>query len=296
MAIPNTLADLTYAVAVELKTVREGVITTGASQTIFSDTLRTEGPDYWNGGPFWLLYQSPGTAPTGEWSVVTDFANGQATITPGTTVNMAVGARYAMGRRRYPQDILIQAVNEAYRDLGMIPASDEATLVTAEDTTQYTLPADAVVDLREVWLETDTDLPASHGWVKLDKGYWRQELGTLYIPQLPTDDAYAVKVVYVGQAPTLVDYDDTLSPYIHPKRIVYKAAANCLLWRAERVSSTSIANAINQRVNFLLDMDQKAKYEHPIIAPPKANKILSVQFTGGPDMELNTKPGIVNLS
>lgn len=295
MAVPKTLAELTYMVASELKSVRQGFVTTGTSSSSFTDTGRLESADYWNSGPVWCINTTDSLAPIGQWSTISDFAAGGVfTLLTALTATWTAGDTYAVGRRRFPLDIIIQQTNAAYRELGKVPEID-ATLVTAQDTTEYTIPDAAIEDLREVWLQTDDTEPKVKGWVKIPRGEWRQELDTLYVPQYSED--YNIKLVYVAEPPLLADYDDAISPYVHPNRIIYKAAANCLMWRSDKINSTSVQNAINQRVNYLLDLDQRAKYEFPIVVPKRDNKLFMVSFTGDRDdsMEVVTKIGYVHL-
>jgi len=268
-SIPKTLADLTYDVAVELRSVREGVVTSAANDKIIDVTRRTETVDYWNKGPAWILKANSGSAPQGQFGTVSDFAGGTITMDANFTATVPVGARYAVGRRRYPLDVIKMFLNAAYRDLGRVPNTDES-VITATQSTQYTLPSAVAKDLREVYIQTVIGIDDDKGWVKIPYGAWRQEENILYISQLPIDRI--LKLVYVDETVDLMEYTDTLSPYVHPRRVVYKAVADCLSWRAERLSPAQ-QNQINQRINYFLDLDMQAKFEHHIVIPQKPNKL-----------------------
>jgi len=220
---------------------------------------------------------SAGTAPANQFGDVLDYATGQFTLQAALTATPSVGALYAVGRRKYPRDVLTQFVNAAYRDLGQIPNTD-TTLYALTDNTQYTIPAGVSKDLREVWVQTLTADSTIKGWYEIPRGMWRQELNILYMPQLntPDDTTYTLKLVYVDEPSELTIFSSAISEYVHPKRIIYKAAANCLMWRSENLHSAQALNALNQKVNYFLDLDQKAKYDHPIVLPARPNRYFHV--------------------
>ena len=291
-----TLASLAYMVASELKSIREGTTTT-ASISAPVDSLRSEAANYWQYGPFWVLYANAGSAPTGEYQNVSSFQGGTVTLAATLSATIPSGSRYAIGRRRFPLDVIVQNINSAYQELGDIPLVDDTSLSTTSNTTEYTIPQAARNKLLQVWLQTETTYTNVHGYIQIPHGQWRQETATLYLPQL-SSDADTIKLVYADQPSMLVAYGDQLSPYVHPKLIVYKAAANVLMWRAERINDTASANAINQRVNYFLDLDQKAKYSHPIHMPKRQDfgALANMEFTGGRDgARVNVSPGFVNL-
>jgi hypothetical protein len=294
MAVPKKLGELAYAVAVELKAVREGTITTGTLKNGFTDTFRTETNDYWNKGTFFVLSHALDAAPFGEVREVTDFVTGAAiTLKSDLSANITAGDRYAISRRRYPYDVIVQHINSACRDLGQLPSSD-VSIVTTQNATQYTIPDVACKDLREVYLQTSDTFASVKGWYKIPRGEWRQEGNILYVPQYSED--YTVKLVYVGEPTMLTAETDEISEFVHPNRIIYKAAAGVLMWRSDRLTATSVISAINQRVNYFLDMDQKASYRFPIVLPKRDNKLFIVSFTGDRDYDdVVTPPGLVHL-
>ena len=273
-SVPPTLADLTYFVAVELKSAREGVTDVASIDAIIDTAGRLESDDYWNTGPALILDTPTGSVPQGEYGVVSDFGSGTVTLRSNWSATVPVGSTYALGRRRYPLDLLAQCVNAAYRDLGKIPLVDITSLTTLQSTTQYTIPAAARKDLREVWIQTIMDIPDSLGWHEIPHGTWRQENALLFLPQLSLDRA--LKLVYIDESPQLVDYNDVLSPFVHPKRIIYKAAAHALLWRSEKLNPAA-QSQYNQKVNYFLDQDLRAQNDHEIVMPPKRGKSHSLR-------------------
>ena len=134
----TTLFDLTYQLAREITTVREGTASNGSTTTIV-DAVRTEPDDYWNKGVAWIIYDGGGSAaaPEGEFSIVSDFDNATYTITLNTTLTAAVANtdRYAISNRMFPLDILRQSVNRALFDMGKVPTTDITTIDTAVNQT-----------------------------------------------------------------------------------------------------------------------------------------------------------------
>jgi len=283
-----TLAELTYLTAVELKSVREGVLTTAGMASVV-DTQRAEGADYWNKGPFWVTYANSGSAPTWEYATVSDFDTGTMTFssTVPFTASVPLGASYAVGRRRYPLDIIKQQLNLAYKMLDNVPMTDES-LTTATETTEYDIPAAAQRDLRQVWIKTRTAVATDPGWIEHKQKIWRQEAGHLYLPQLGVGDT--IKLVYVGTPSMLVDYDDTISDLVHPSRLIYKAAAGVILWRAGRLTGNQ-RSALMDEARRLLEEDQRASYDHPIVLPPRPAKGLMISLGRSEAEDEFTTPG-----
>lgn len=253
MAVPATLADLTFRTASELGVVLEGSATS-ASATLLIDTIMlTQSADYWNGGAWWVLNGSQ----TGQMGRVGDYTVGTITAT-GLSGTVASGDDFAVAKRRYPYYLLVQKVNEAYRELGQIPAENTA-LTTVAGQREYAIPAIVKYDVREIWIQTDNTDSDSNDWMRLPQAY--QLLSTLYIPDgLPED--YTIKLVYIGEPARLDLATDAISSFIHPNRIVYKACAKILMWHRRRVGARK-AQLINQDVNYFLDLDNRAKYEFP---------------------------------
>jgi hypothetical protein len=200
--------------------------------------------------------------------------------------------RYAVGRRRFPYDILVQSVNAAYRALGHIPQVDQSLLTTVQ-TTQYTIPVAAREQLREVYMQTRLSMPLNWGWFRLPYGYWYQERDLLFVPQLPVPRY--LKLVYMAEPTELALFDDQISDLVHEHRIIYRAAAEALLWRAERLSPAQLTIVMN-RVNALLDQDKAMEYEHPIKEPQRGNKILTIPLISRDErIEPYTPPNWVKL-
>lgn len=288
----TTLFDLTYQVAREITTVREGTASGGSSTTIV-DAVRTEPNDYWNSGVAWIVYVPAAAAPEGQFSIINDFDQTSYTITLNTTLtgNVINLSRYAISNRMFPLDILRQCVNRALFDLGKVPTTDITTVDTATNQTEYDLPIGANLDLREVWLEMNVDDDDDYRWRKQYNWYvQRTAIGTadkLVLPyQWPSDRE--VKLVYVAPHDEMNLYSDKLSESIPPERIVYRAAYHALRWYWKRnPRETAAEDDMNRYENIAI----KYEIDSPIKIPQRTGKIV---MYGGHD-DYTFTPGKVRL-
>ena len=289
-----TLHDLTYQVAREVTTVREGTATGGSTTTIV-DTARGEPNDFWNGGTAWILYDGGGlgVAPEGEFSIISDFAQSAGgTVTTSTlTAAVASGDRYALTSKRFPLDVLTQCVNRALYDMGKVPTTDITTIDSATNQTEYDLPIAANLDLRQVFIEAVTDDDDDHRWQKQYNWYvQRTAIGTADLLVLPYQwpSSRDIKIVYVAPHAELYAYSDKLSESIPPERVVYKAAFHALKWYSTRNPNNKAA---------MDDMDRyekiaiKYEMEKPIALPQRTGRIVMP----GAQEDYTFTPGTVRL-
>ena len=278
----KTLLDITYQLARCLGVVSEGVATGGSATTIADTVERTETDDYWNGGVAWILYDAAGAgaSPQGKYSFVSDFANTGGVITLRDTVtdSVASGDRYAVAGLRYPLQLLIQKINETF---GVIEKVDKTTVVIADSQTEYSLPSD-VLELKEVWIQTNTDDSDDNRWEKLyDWTVEKSATGTanklILSRQFTAGDD--VKLHYLTYHAKLQVATDKLDDSIHIDKVVYNAAVGCLLWRKAKVgeSDTSVNDLLNYYQNLASQKNQEfamslpsksAKTIHPVVTRP----------------------------
>ena len=266
-----TLFDLTYRTARALGTVSEGVATSGSATTIGDNVERiTEADDYWIGGSAWVLYDAggAGAAPQGEYGYISDSVQvtGVITLRTALTVAVAPGDKYALGRKRYPLQLMIQKINEAF---GVIEKTDITTITIGSQQLEYSLPSD-VLDLKEVWLQTDQ---TANNWQRVfDYAAQKSATGTAnkltFSRQLSA--GYKVKLVYTTYHQNLRIATDKLDDSIHPDTIVWKAAVGCLLWRKARVGDSD--TSVNDLLNFYQNMLQKVESETQQDIPKRSSK------------------------
>jgi hypothetical protein len=275
-----TLANLTYKVASQIPNfLFEGTATGGSTTTIIDINSRktdNEPDDFWVDGTAWILKDAAGAsaAPEGEYSAVQDFTSttGTITLTSALTVAAASGDRYAISKRRYSQQLLIQSVNKAIADLGKVWVVDSTSVTTADSQTEYEIPIAANQDLRQVWMQFVDDDTNDNRWYELYN--WRVQPTTtgsasvLVFPyQLPAD--YALQLHYVGEHSALYTYSDKLSDKVPWERIVYRAA-----WDAMRFKQRSNNALLVEQINSLAQLASDAEINHPIVLPELTTRII----------------------
>lgn len=272
-----TLSDITYRLAREALNVREGTATGGSTTTIVDTNDRDEPDDYWNNGTAWVIYDGAGAsaAPEGEYSVISDFVNSTSTLTLRTTLTAAVAAtdRYALADKRIPLNILEQSVNRALQDMGKVVLTDTTSLDTADNQTEYTLPAAAGHDLREVWIESNKDDADDNRWQRIYN--WTVEktaTGTANTLIFPTQWAsgYDVKLVYVDYHPELYSASDELDESVPIERIIYKAAFHALSHLYMRDASESVLKERDRYEQLARDHEIKS----PLKLPQRTGKLI----------------------
>ncbi len=295
-----TLANLTYEVARAIGSgvLVEGTATGGTTNTIVDNVERVvdaETDDYWNGGTMWVTYDAGGAsaAPEWEYDIIYDFTSTTGTITArtGFTAAVAAGDRYALCKKRFPQQVLVQNVNRALQDLDIIPVVDSTTITIASSQTEYSITVDASMDLRAVLIQGDTGDTDDNRWSEL-KG-WRIEVtatGTadkLILPRQYTSGK-ALQLVYAGYHPELKVYSDKLCEGVHKNRVVFQAAAYCMEWYMNKTSSDMYADSYVR----MLARAEEAKAKHPVKLPPRPSVKI---FTFSRDYSQEDEPGKVYL-
>jgi hypothetical protein len=238
-----TLFDLTHRVAKELKILVDGVASGGSTSTLLDANDRTEADNYWLDGSLWLWYDAGalGAAPEGEMTVLNSSTSSTGTLTfrDNFTVAPASGDKYSVARKvrtNIPwMPILIQNVNQALQDLGPIPQIDVTTVTIASNQSEYSIPIQANLDLRRVFLQTTIDAN-QNDWIELAN--WHIEpgtpgnAGTLVLP-LQESSGYAVRLDYMDYHPEMQVGADVMSDHVPIERVVYPAALECLEWLRE---------------------------------------------------------------
>lgn len=263
-----TLSDLTYRVARELGLTQEGVATGGSTTTLVDTVMRTEQDDYWNKGTVWVLRDAGGAsaAPEGEYATISDFDNATATATISTlTAAIAGGDRYAISTKHVPMHILIQKINQAIQDLGVVPYVDITTITTADNQTEYTLPIAAKRNLLQVYIQTIDDDANDNRWMQIPN--WSvQEADPgaaprLIIPQYAS--GYKVKLVYMANHPILQVATATLSEYVPVERVIIPAVLRCLEYRKMRTGWRQWDDEIKMYQDRVAEVEMKRRITRP---------------------------------
>lgn len=278
-----TLFHLTYALAKELNIVREGIATGGSTAAIADTTNRTEADDYWNGGTAWIVKDAggAGAAPEGQFAKVTDFTNTSGSLAfaaSSFTAAVAAGDKYAVGKKRYPIDIMIQKINDALAENIKIPQVD-TSLTTAADQTEYTLPKVAQRKLLQVFVQTVDDDSDDNAWQKVTN--WEvatSDTGTAdtLIFRQQYDAGYKIKLVYLAPHPELHVYSDKLNEKIKMQSVVYNATARCLRWYNSKLGGgdQALLDDIAKYESLALKKEQEAP---PTVLPKRSPRYLRLQ-------------------
>lgn len=280
----NTLFDITYEIARELKITREGVATGGSTASIIDATNRTEDDDFWNGGTAWVVKDAGGAnaAPQGEYAKVTDFVKSTGTLSFATgafTAAVAAGDIYVVGKKRYPIDIIVQQVNAALRENVKVPTADATSLTTISNQREYTLPAAAQIKLLQVFIQTNDDDSDDNGWTTVRD--WEVTAGatgsadTLVFSE-QFDGGYKIKLVYLAPHPELHIYSDKLSERVPIQRLIYNATARCLNWYNTKIGGGD--QALLADIARYESLALKKEQEEPnVIRPRRSPRYLRVQ-------------------
>lgn len=273
------LFDLIYRTARLLGAVTEGIATGGSTTTIVDTNDRTEAANFWNGGTAFLIRDAggAGAAPEKQSSVISSFTGNTLTLRTALTVAAAVNDKYGVTRERYTRPLLIQKVNEALQKLGTVPVVDTTTLDTAANQTEYTLPIAAKFDLRQVFVQGKTGDANDNQWIP----YYHWHLGTaganatgLIFTDHQLFAGRDIRIVYMADHAELHADGDNLSEYIHMDRVVYEAAAGCLLYRKQLDGRDD--PTLNEQINYMADRAQRAAQMYLVHAPPKQHRLPSI--------------------
>ncbi len=278
-----TLSNLTYELAVELGIVSEGTASGGGTTTIADTTFLLQADDFWKGGTAWITYTSDSALPMGQYSVVTDFDNGNNRATINTITAVASTDRYAIATATYPLHALIQSINRALRNIN-IEVTDTTTIDTAAAQTEYTLPDVASMDLREVWVETSTANSDDNRWVEI-RNWIIQKTATstedeLILPFQPIISR-DIKLVYMAPHGKLNLYSDELDDSVHMERVIFRAAWYIMNRKVQQTHSTE-GWLIDNR-EYYKSLAENADTRYPILGPRKKGKIMLVGVTSDYD-------------
>lgn len=266
-----TLFDAVLALGSILGGMRTSTATGGSTTTIV-DTKRPEPDNVYVQGTALVIYDAggAGAAPEGEWGVISAYASDTATI-PTLTAAVAAGDRYAIIPPRYPLDMLIDKINLTLTSI-LVPAYDATSLDTVAGQTEYTLPA-AVTrnNLRRVFVQTDTGT-SNNLWLEVrDWSVIRKGTGTQDVLVFGEREASRdIRLDYVTQHSPIYLPTDTINEAVHMDRIIYQAAAMCIL---EKLSTETGDRTLANRMNYFESKADEARVYHPVITSPINSKI-----------------------
>lgn len=234
---------------------------TGGSTTTIIDTNRETGEDQtaFDEATAIVTYDAggAGVAPEGQWSRITGYTPSTNTFALASTLTAAVasGDHYVVTSNLFKHTELIRLMNEAlrHRKLGTnVPVTD-TSITTANNQTEYTLPAAIKEkDIRRIWLQTNLNDANDNQYTPIQK--WRVTYSAagsaalLVLPQCAS--GHAVHIEYLGTHPAITAYNSPISEYIPPDLAVALFV--------ERLASGLSAKAQHSAAPFRMGWDKAA--------------------------------------
>lgn len=270
-----TLYDLILAVAPLVADYVEGTATGGSTTTVIDTVDRTEDDDFWNGGTVFIVQTTDGNAPQGEYKRVTDFVNSTNVITAGTfTAAVGAGDFYAIINNEYPLNQFVAGINDALRRLGKVPVFDSTSLTIVAAQTEYQLPIAAKIDLRQVFIQTQSD-SNDNRWKEIFN--WQivpSTAGTVgnLILNRQFDTGDKLGLYYTAPHDIMRDYTDKLNDEVPLERIIYRAAEEVLI----RKKRATRKKEYDFDIDRMIKIADKMEVEFPIMIPQLPGKLTLV--------------------
>ena len=274
VVVQRTLSEIMLDVAKLLGGFRFALATGGSTGTVI-DTNRVEPDDYFNQGSLFLIDTTDDLAPVLEFSEVTNFVQSTGVFTLAPVLAAAVGAgdRYGV-IPSYAPDKIIEAINITL--LGIPYAmSDETTIDTVADQTEYALPTHiTAINVTNVFVVGNDDDADDNKWVELyNWEVYTEGPGSPDLIRLPDglSAGLDIKIVYVTNHRSVYDFDDNIDKSIPTELIVFRAA-NWLLM--ERWGESTGNETLQGRINYLLERAEMAESKYARSIPSKQSKIM----------------------
>lgn len=163
----KTRADLVAEVARRFGHYASGTATGGSTTTVVDTGALYAPDDYWVGHYVYIVEDA---GAEGEERPVTDYDQGDATLTVGPGFSAGVGSGDSYELLAAPRAEVVAAINAGIRAAGetwLKVVEDTSTLTIADDTYEYDLPV-AVVRLLAVWVRDDSE----EAWVAVAGRNW----------------------------------------------------------------------------------------------------------------------------
>jgi hypothetical protein len=253
----TTLSSATLDLSKILQHTAEGTATGGTLTTLL-DTTRTEADDHFNNGTIWFR---SGTA-SGASRVITDYAQSGGVFTFSTTGMSSgyVGILYSAAAEDYPRWLLVQAINEAMREMFVETRTVALTVkVALADSTEFTLPT-GVYNVKKV--EISSAIVDPYGYIP--SYHWNEVSGKIVFDYgFEPEEGVYLRITY-HPAPTALTTDtDTINSTIPINTLIWHAAVYALRWKIinERNDYPERKEMMNEALQTAVNM--AAKYPVP---------------------------------
>lgn len=210
-----TLFEVMLSLARRTRTMYYGSATGGTTTTLIDTVNRGEEDDAWNGQTLFVLSGDNANATR----QITDFVESTSTLTVGTALSNAMAAGDRYGICNAIREEMVQAINAALEEIGMITQVDDTSLTVVDNQTEYTLPS-GVANVVRVEVATSGD--ADYDYHKLFS--WREINGKLYFDdELGFTAGRKIRIFYNGEHDAVSADADTIDEAI-PMPLVGAAA------------------------------------------------------------------------
>lgn len=263
-----TLFDITLRAAQELSVAIDSLATDGAVGTLtdINELLGNYSDDHFNRGTVWIVSDTAGAAPQGEFTRLTDFvsATGVATFRDNLTAAVGAGDVYSIANREYRLDTLINQVNKVLRGL-MVMTEDITTITTAAEQTEYDLPAAILDDDIDVYIQGKTGDTNDYKWQRIH-GWYIRETGTgtakklVFKTQPP--QPYLLRLVYWTPHEQLFAAADELRESVDLNRVGLETALECLKWKKAQPGTHK--KDLDQRIQDMTRRTEQARWASPL--------------------------------
>ena len=239
-----------------------------------------------NGGTAFVVTDAggAGAAPENESARITGYTAATGTVTLATgDLSAAAGAGDMFGVTTVPRYQLYQCLNAALRDLGSVP-SEDTSLTTAAATREYTIPAAAKRDLRQVWVASRTERP--YDWYEIYCWEQRQNTSTydLVFKEQPAA-GYLIRLVYCAPHAALDDDADTINDLVPLDYLIWKAAYHHYRQRLHATGKDD--KRWTGLMNEAAEYASQALVRHPIRLPQYTTRLWAApepSTAGGPHL------------
>jgi hypothetical protein len=241
----TTLADITLMTAKLIANVVEGEADSG-SMTTLVDASRDEGDDYFARGTIWFLDGDN----DGVSALISAWDDAATEFTFGALSNtVSAGDRYAATGKFYPRQQMIQAVNKALNEMGLIVTEDMS--LACDGSQRYTLPS-GVNKLLQVHVdngEDDEDFIPHYQWRVVGN-----EL-VFDTDEEPSSNYGNILLIYKAPHDELTADSDTVNRYIDDLHLAWSAAVELLRWRDQRRDGQD--DQLKQQLNEAMVMKER---------------------------------------
>jgi len=251
--------DALVGVARAIEAMQEDIAEGGSVITVVDSKLGTKGlpAGAFVGGTV-FIDTAVGIVPVHNSRYVSGYTSA-GTITAYSNFDLgacgSAGDWYGVTGNFYPRSIMAGKINEALGEMGDVPAEDIS--LTSTGLTDYTLPAAARRDLRQVWTGTPPDYELNTRWqtAKGDTLRFLDEPGA----------GDTIKLIYMAKHPRVWADADTVQADID--YLAVAAGVKLVRWRLEQPGSDK--DRLTQLLNDLMTRQVERKRARPSDTPKR---------------------------